>query len=73
MTATRAAVFPTADTAFPDDQDKVVLLAVDLGDEVRYLQFVTREQASTAGRLLREVGFRRSVRVLVDGEAVVWS
>lgn len=73
MTAYRTAAFPTADTAFPDDRDKVVLLAVDLGEEVRYVQFVTREQASAAGRLLREVGFDRSVRVLVQGEAVTWA
>jgi hypothetical protein len=60
-----------ARTAHVDDG--VVLLSVDLGTETRYAQFATREEASAAGRLLREVGFTRSVRVLVDGHAVVWS
>lgn len=51
----------------------LVQLAVDWGDEVTYSRFASVEQASRAGRLLRRAGHRRSVRVLVDGEGVVWS
>ena len=51
----------------------LVLLAVDWGDEVTYSQFASQTQAEAAGRLVRRAGHRRSVRVLVDGEAVVWS
>lgn len=51
----------------------LVLLSVNWGDEVTYSRFASREQACRAGRLLRRAGFNRSVRVLVNGEAVVWS